>query len=97
MKSTKMGSAGEQSNCSGCNMFVIKKMYFFLQLYKFIVCPFSLSEDVPPYFKTEPGPPQVHLEGNRLVLTCLAEGSWPLEFKWFRNDTAITAFSREYR
>ncbi|GCC20051.1 hypothetical protein chiPu_0018706 [Chiloscyllium punctatum] len=58
---------------------------------------FCLSDDVPPYFKTEPGPPQVHLEGNRLVLTCLAEGSWPLEFKWLRNDTAITAFSPEYR
>ncbi|XP_067911915.1 protein sidekick-1 isoform X2 [Heterodontus francisci] len=55
------------------------------------------QDDVPPYFKTEPGPPQVHLEGNRLVLTCLAEGSWPLEFKWLRNDTAITAFSSEYR
>ncbi|XP_072415393.1 protein sidekick-1 isoform X1 [Chiloscyllium punctatum] len=55
------------------------------------------QDDVPPYFKTEPGPPQVHLEGNRLVLTCLAEGSWPLEFKWLRNDTAITAFSPEYR
>ncbi|XP_078096275.1 protein sidekick-1 [Mustelus asterias] len=55
------------------------------------------QDDVPPYFKTEPGPPQIHLEGNRLVLTCLAEGSWPLEFKWLRNDTAITAFSGEYR
>uniref|UniRef100_UPI00398E8C7C protein sidekick-1 isoform X2 n=1 Tax=Pristiophorus japonicus TaxID=55135 RepID=UPI00398E8C7C len=55
------------------------------------------QDDVPPYFKTEPGPPQVHLEGNRLVLTCLAEGSWPLEFKWLRNDTAITTFSGEYR
>lgn len=50
-----------------------------------------------PYFKTEPGLPQTHLEGNRLVLTCLAEGSWPLEFKWLRNDSEITAYSSEYR
>uniref|UniRef100_A0A4W5REP3 Sidekick cell adhesion molecule 2 n=1 Tax=Hucho hucho TaxID=62062 RepID=A0A4W5REP3_9TELE len=26
-----------------------------------------------------------HLERNRLVLTCMAEGSWPLEFKWIHN------------
>uniref|UniRef100_A0A8B9ISN7 Sidekick cell adhesion molecule 1 n=1 Tax=Amazona collaria TaxID=241587 RepID=A0A8B9ISN7_9PSIT len=61
--------------------------------------PFSLciSDDVAPYFKTEPGLPQIHLEGNRLVLTCLAEGSWPLEFKWLRNDSEITAYSSEYK
>ncbi|XP_028829120.1 protein sidekick-1 isoform X2 [Denticeps clupeoides] len=53
--------------------------------------------DVAPYFKTEPGGVQVHLEGNRLVLTCLAEGSWPLEFRWIRNDTEITPFTPEYR
>ncbi|XP_029432778.1 protein sidekick-1 isoform X2 [Rhinatrema bivittatum] len=55
------------------------------------------QDDVAPYFKTEPGLPQIHLEGNRLVLTCLAEGSWPLEFKWLRNNSEITAFSSEYR
>uniref|UniRef100_A0A8C2PW60 Sidekick cell adhesion molecule 1a n=1 Tax=Cyprinus carpio TaxID=7962 RepID=A0A8C2PW60_CYPCA len=53
--------------------------------------------DVAPYFKTEPGPPEIHLEGNRLVMTCLAEGSWPLEFKWILNNTDITAFSPEYK
>ncbi|XP_010156602.1 PREDICTED: protein sidekick-1-like, partial [Eurypyga helias] len=53
--------------------------------------------DVAPYFKTEPGLPQIHLEGNRLVLTCLAEGSWPLEFKWLHNDSEITAYSSEYK
>ncbi|XP_059414542.1 protein sidekick-1-like isoform X5 [Carassius carassius] len=53
--------------------------------------------DVAPYFKTEPGPPEIHLEGNRLVMTCLAEGSWPLEFKWMLNNTDITAFSPDYK
>nr|XP_023670687.1 protein sidekick-1 isoform X1 [Paramormyrops kingsleyae]XP_023670688.1 protein sidekick-1 isoform X1 [Paramormyrops kingsleyae] len=53
--------------------------------------------DVAPYFKTEPGPAQIHLEGNRLVLTCLAEGSWPLEFKWMLNGTDVTPFSPEYK
>ncbi|XP_062388932.1 protein sidekick-1 isoform X4 [Sardina pilchardus] len=53
--------------------------------------------DVAPYFKTEPGLPEIHLEGNRLVLTCLAEGSWPLEFKWILNNTDITSFTPEYK
>ncbi|KAF5899248.1 protein sidekick-1 isoform X2 [Clarias magur] len=57
----------------------------------------SEAGDVAPYFKTEPGPPEIHLEGNRLVMTCLAEGSWPLEFKWILNNTDITAFSPEYK
>uniref|UniRef100_A0A8C4MU77 Sidekick cell adhesion molecule 1 n=1 Tax=Equus asinus asinus TaxID=83772 RepID=A0A8C4MU77_EQUAS len=53
--------------------------------------------DVVPYFKTEPGLPQIHLEGNRLVLTCLAEGSWPLEFKWMHNDSELTTYTSEYK
>ncbi|ELR62536.1 Protein sidekick-1, partial [Bos mutus] len=54
-------------------------------------------DDVVPYFKTEPGLPQIHLEGNRLVLTCLAEGSWPLEFKWTHNDSELTTYTSEYK
>lgn len=54
-------------------------------------------DDVPPYFKMEPPQTQVHLERNRLVLTCMAEGSWPLEFKWLYNGTELTRFSLEYR
>ncbi|XP_036427826.1 protein sidekick-2 [Colossoma macropomum] len=57
----------------------------------------SAQDDVPPYFKTEPVRTQLHLERNRLVLTCMAEGSWPLEFKWIHNGTELTRFSLEYR
>lgn len=60
-------------------------------------CVFLHADDVPPYFKMEPVATQVHLEGNRLVLTCMAEGSWPLEFKWLYNGTELTRFSLEYR
>uniref|UniRef100_A0A7N8X091 Sidekick cell adhesion molecule 2b n=1 Tax=Mastacembelus armatus TaxID=205130 RepID=A0A7N8X091_9TELE len=56
-----------------------------------------IADDVPPYFKTEPVRSQLHLERNRLVLTCMAEGSWPLEFKWIHNNTELTRFSLEYR
>nr|5K6Z_A Chain A, Protein sidekick-2,Protein sidekick-1 chimera [Mus musculus]5K6Z_B Chain B, Protein sidekick-2,Protein sidekick-1 chimera [Mus musculus] len=59
--------------------------------------PAGAQDDVPPYFKTEPVRTQVHLEGNRLVLTCMAEGSWPLEFKWLHNNRELTRFSLEYR
>lgn len=67
--------------------------FFFLSL-SFL---FNISDDVVPYFKTEPGLPQIHLEGNRLVLTCLAEGSWPLEFKWTHNDSELTTYTSEYK
>lgn len=59
--------------------------------------PLFPADDVAPYFKTEPVRTQVHLEGNRLVLTCMAEGSWPLEFKWLHNNRELTKFSLEYR
>ncbi|XP_078414728.1 protein sidekick-1 isoform X2 [Cetorhinus maximus] len=90
----KVGFAGARGNFNlfGC----FGRLWTFV-LFHIHVLQTLAQDDVPPYFKTEPGLPQVHLEGNRLVLTCLAEGSWPLEFKWLRNDTAITAFSSEYR
>ncbi|XP_072916750.1 protein sidekick-1 isoform X1 [Hemitrygon akajei] len=88
----RFASARRNFNMFGC----FGRLWTFV-LFHIHVLQTLAQEDVPPYFKTEPGPPQVHLEGNRLVLTCLAEGSWPLEFKWFRNGTAITEFSREYR
>ncbi|XP_040186925.1 protein sidekick-2 isoform X1 [Rana temporaria] len=62
-----------------------------------LVCQAWAQDDVPPYFKTEPARSQVHLEGNRLVLTCMAEGSWPLEFKWLHDHKELTKFSLEYR
>uniref|UniRef100_A0A8D3EBJ0 Sidekick cell adhesion molecule 1a n=1 Tax=Scophthalmus maximus TaxID=52904 RepID=A0A8D3EBJ0_SCOMX len=33
---------------------------------------------------------RVTLEGNRLVLTCLAGGSWPLQYRWTLNGSNIT-------
>ncbi|KAM4664358.1 protein sidekick-2 [Discoglossus pictus] len=62
-----------------------------------LLCPVWAQDDVSPYFKTEPARSQVHLEGNRLVLTCMAEGSWPLEFKWLHDHKELTKFSLEYR
>lgn len=72
---------------------------FFLNILEYLSLKSCLyfTDDVPPYFKTEPVRSQLHLERNRLVLTCMAEGSWPLEFKWIHNNTELTRFSLEYR
>uniref|UniRef100_A0AAQ5Y217 Sidekick cell adhesion molecule 1a n=1 Tax=Amphiprion ocellaris TaxID=80972 RepID=A0AAQ5Y217_AMPOC len=40
---------------------------------------------------------QVVLEGNRLVLTCLAGGSWPLQYRWTLNNSNITDWTPQYR
>uniref|UniRef100_A0A665U8E0 Sidekick cell adhesion molecule 1a n=1 Tax=Echeneis naucrates TaxID=173247 RepID=A0A665U8E0_ECHNA len=40
---------------------------------------------------------QVMLEGNRLVLTCLAGGSWPLQYRWTLNGSNITDWTPHYR
>uniref|UniRef100_A0A667X7J1 Sidekick cell adhesion molecule 1 n=1 Tax=Myripristis murdjan TaxID=586833 RepID=A0A667X7J1_9TELE len=37
------------------------------------------------------------MEGNRLVLTCLAGGSWPLQYRWTLNNSNITDWSPQYR
>ncbi|XP_054891934.1 protein sidekick-2 isoform X1 [Poeciliopsis prolifica] len=71
--------------------------FWILLLSTYIPSAQAQVDDVPPYFKMEPPQTQVHLEGNRLVLTCMAEGSWPLEFKWIYNGSELTRFSLEYR
>ncbi|KAM7394528.1 hypothetical protein PAMP_021325 [Pampus punctatissimus] len=40
---------------------------------------------------------QVVLEGNRLVLTCLAGGSWPLQYRWTLNNSNVTDWTPQYR
>ncbi|XP_058231848.1 protein sidekick-2 isoform X2 [Hemibagrus wyckioides] len=83
---------------SGC-LFTLKRGAGWILLFSVIHITHHThaQDDVPPYFKMEPVATQVHLEGNRLVLTCMAEGSWPLEFKWLYNGTELTRFSLEYR
>uniref|UniRef100_A0A8C9XMP9 Sidekick cell adhesion molecule 1 n=1 Tax=Sander lucioperca TaxID=283035 RepID=A0A8C9XMP9_SANLU len=57
----------------------------------FCVLCFCLSEsEVAPYLRGAGLGQQVVLEGNRLVLTCLAGGSWPLQYRWTLNNSNIT-------
>uniref|UniRef100_A0A667X7F7 Sidekick cell adhesion molecule 1 n=1 Tax=Myripristis murdjan TaxID=586833 RepID=A0A667X7F7_9TELE len=52
---------------------------------------------VAPYLRGGGLGQQVVLEGNRLVLTCLAGGSWPLQYRWTLNNSNITDWSPQYR
>ncbi|XP_066545960.1 protein sidekick-1 [Amia ocellicauda] len=96
-----LGTSGHRRRCSsdrGRRKFAWRPWsWWALFVFHTHVWKAAAQDDVAPYFKTEPGLPQIHLEGNRLVMTCLAEGSWPLEFKWMLNNSDITTFSPQYK
>ncbi|XP_037546465.1 protein sidekick-1 [Nematolebias whitei] len=52
---------------------------------------------VAPYLQGGGRGQQVVLEGNRLVLTCPAGGSWPLQYRWTLNNSNITDWTPQYR
>ncbi|KAI9525425.1 hypothetical protein NQZ68_005971 [Dissostichus eleginoides] len=53
--------------------------------------------EVAPYLRGAGRGQQVVLEGNRLVLTCLAGGSWPLQYRWTFNNINVTDWAPHYR
>ncbi|XP_040002524.1 protein sidekick-1-like [Xiphias gladius] len=55
------------------------------------------ESEVAPYLRGGGPGQQVMLEGNRLVLTCLAGGSWPLQYRWTLNSSNITDWTPQYR
>uniref|UniRef100_A0AAV2LFU4 Ig-like domain-containing protein n=1 Tax=Knipowitschia caucasica TaxID=637954 RepID=A0AAV2LFU4_KNICA len=57
----------------------------------------AAGSEVAPYLRGTARVQQVVLEGNRLVLSCLAGGSWPLEYRWNLNGNNITDWSNQYR
>ncbi|CAL8354385.1 unnamed protein product [Boreogadus saida] len=52
---------------------------------------------VAPYLRGSGAGQQVVLEGNRMVLTCLAGGSWPLQYRWSLNNTFTSDWTPQYR
>nr|XP_020469940.1 protein sidekick-1 isoform X2 [Monopterus albus] len=60
-------------------------------------CHMLHGQEVAPYLQGGGLGQQVVLEGNRLVLTCLAGGSWPLEYRWTLNNSNITEWTPQYR
>lgn len=64
------------------------------------IFPLSVSvclSEVAPYLRGGGQRQQVVLEGNRLVLTCLVGGSWPLQYRWTFNNSNITDWTQQYR
>nr|XP_004568386.1 protein sidekick-1 isoform X1 [Maylandia zebra] len=60
-------------------------------------CHMLHGQEVAPYLRGGGQGQQVVLEGNRLVLTCLAGGSWPLQYRWTLNNSNITDWTPQYR
>ncbi|XP_054865945.1 protein sidekick-1 isoform X3 [Amphiprion ocellaris] len=60
-------------------------------------CHMLHGQEVAPYLRGGGLGQQVVLEGNRLVLTCLAGGSWPLQYRWTLNNSNITDWTPQYR
>ncbi|KAM3864644.1 LOW QUALITY PROTEIN: protein sidekick-1-like [Diretmus argenteus] len=60
-------------------------------------CHMLRAQEVAPYLRGGGLGQQVVLEGNRLVLTCLAGGSWPLQYHWTLNNRTVTDWSPQYR
>nr|XP_046227677.1 protein sidekick-1-like isoform X2 [Scatophagus argus] len=60
-------------------------------------CHMLHGQEVAPYLRGGGLRQQVVLEGNRLVLTCLAGGSWPLQYRWTLNNSNITDWTPQYR
>ncbi|XP_023273238.1 protein sidekick-1 [Seriola lalandi dorsalis] len=60
-------------------------------------CHMLHGQEVAPYLRGGGPGQQVMLEGNRLVLTCLAGGSWPLQYRWTLNNSNITDWTPQYR
>lgn len=58
---------------------------------------FLCQSEVAPYLQGGERGQLVVMEGNRLVLTCPAGGSWPLQYRWTLNNTNITEWTPQYR
>uniref|UniRef100_A0A672GJM1 Ig-like domain-containing protein n=1 Tax=Salarias fasciatus TaxID=181472 RepID=A0A672GJM1_SALFA len=61
------------------------------------LCVCVCVSEVAPYLRGGGAGQQVVLEGNRLVLTCLAGGSWPLQYRWTLNNSNVTDWTPQYR
>ncbi|KAM4584441.1 protein sidekick-1-like isoform 2-T2 [Odontesthes bonariensis] len=69
----------------------------FLLLLLCTSCHMLHGQEVAPYLQGGAWGQQVVLEGNKLVLTCPAGGSWPLQYRWTLNNSNITDWTSEYR
>ncbi|CAF98160.1 unnamed protein product [Tetraodon nigroviridis] len=55
------------------------------------------QREVAPYLRGGGTRQQLVLEGNRLILSCLVGGSWPLQYRWTLNNSNVTDWTPQYR
>lgn len=67
-----------------------------IRTFPYYLYPVFVSE-VGPYLRGSGARQRVVLEGNRLVLTCLVGGSWPLQYRWTLNNSNVTDWTPQYR
>ncbi|XP_076584593.1 protein sidekick-1 isoform X1 [Chaetodon auriga] len=92
-------SAGSQQKMmgTGATRSGSRCLPLFLLLLLSSSCHMLHGQEVAPYLRGGGVRQQVVLEGNRLVLTCLAGGSWPLQYRWTLNNSNITNWTPQYR
>ncbi|XP_061575564.1 protein sidekick-1-like isoform X2 [Cololabis saira] len=88
-RGTRMKGTGTAGGGSRCLLLVL--------LLLGCSCHMLHGQEVAPYFQGGRWEQQVVLEGNRMVLTCPARGSWPLQYRWTFNNSSITDWTTEYR
>ncbi|XP_041838887.1 protein sidekick-1-like isoform X2 [Melanotaenia boesemani] len=74
-----------------------RSLLLFLLLLLGSGCHMLHGQEVAPYLQGGGREQQVVLEGNRLVLTCLVGGSWPLQYRWTLNNSNITDWTSQHR
>lgn len=74
-----------------------RSLLLFLLLLLSSSCHMLHGQEVAPYLQGGGRGQQVVLEGNRLVLTCPAGGSWPLQYRWTLNNSNITDWTSQHR
>nr|XP_043884140.1 protein sidekick-1-like [Solea senegalensis] len=72
-------------------------LHVFLLLLLSSCCHMLHGQEVAPYLRGGGAGQQLMLEGNKLVLTCLAGGSWPMQYRWTLNSSNITDWTPNYR
>lgn len=77
------------------NVFAVTRLLA-IRTFPYYLYPVFVSE-VAPYLRGSGARQQVVLEGNRLVLTCLVGGSWPLQYRWTLNNSNVTDWTPQYR
>ncbi|XP_035493401.2 protein sidekick-1-like isoform X1 [Scophthalmus maximus] len=94
---SRLASPGSGTSRSGSRCPPVPPLLLLLLLLLGSSCHMLHGQEVAPYLRGGGPGQRVTLEGNRLVLTCLAGGSWPLQYRWTLNGSNITDWTPQHR